>query len=104
MGTLSLLILFRLIFWMKIFNYNLESNYFLRNFLKVIISGLLFWCSPSLLQPLLLAMALFFERFFDFFVFICRLFCGVSPFLGKIQFFVNSFLLYNFFENKFYAM
>merc|ERR1712134_152611 len=43
---------------------------------------------------------IFCERFFDFFVFICRLFCGVSPFLGKIQFF-NSFLLYNFFENKF---
>merc|ERR1711893_354494 len=95
--TLSLLILFRLVFWMKIFNYNLESHYFLRNFLKVISSALLFWCSPSMLQPFLLAMALFFVRDFLSFLFlsigffvVCLLFWGGS-----------SFLLFDFFENKF---
>merc|ERR1712227_1136229 len=83
--TLSLLILLRLVFWIKIFNYNLESNYFLGNFLKVISSALLFWLTPLLLQPILLAIALFFcERFFDFFVLICRLFCSVSPFLRSL--------------------
>merc|ERR1711937_940529 len=81
--TLSLLILLRLVFWIKNFNYNLESNYFLGNFLKVISSALLFsfWLTPSLLQPILLAIALFFcEGFFDFF----RLFCSVSPFLKSL--------------------
>merc|ERR1712227_1139019 len=66
--TLSLLILLRLVFWIKKFNYNLESNYFLGNFLKVISSALLFWLTPSLLQPILLAIALFFVR--DFLTFL----------------------------------
>merc|ERR1711893_470668 len=76
--------------WMKIFNYNLESNYFLRNFFKVISSALLFWCSPSMLQPFLLAMALFFVRDFLSFLFlsigffvVCLLFWGGSSFFAS---------------------
>merc|ERR1711893_122215 len=89
--------------WMKNFNYNLESNYFLRNFLKVISSALLFWCSPLLLQPFLLAMALFFVRDFLSFLFlsigffvVCLLFWGRSSFLLALFystiFFGNKFL------------
>merc|ERR1712044_93543 len=67
---MSLLILLRLVFWMKIFNYNLESNYFLRNFLKIVSSALLFWVTLSLLQPFLLAIASFFVRDFLTFLFL----------------------------------
>jgi len=80
--------LLRLVFWIKNFIYNLESNYFLGNFLKVISSALLFWLTPSLLQPILLAIALFFVRDFLTFLFlsvgffvVCLLFWGASSFL-----------------------
>jgi len=86
--TLGLLILLGLVFWIKIFNYNLESNYFLGNFLKVISSALLFWLTPLLLQPILLAIALFFVGDFLTFLFlsvgffvVCLLFWRASSFL-----------------------
>merc|ERR1711937_943203 len=64
------------------------SNYFLGNFLKVISSALLFWLTPSLLQPILLAIALFFVRDFLTFLFL------------SVGFFASTFLLHNFFGDK----
>lgn len=80
--SVSLLIFLGLLFWVKLFSYNLESNYFLGNYLKLISTSCLFWLTPSMLHPLLSVLAIYLVG--DF----------LSYLLLSIGFFVLCFLFW----------
>jgi len=101
--SISLMVFLGLLFWIKTFSYNLESNYFLGNFLKIVTTSLLFWFATSMLQPLLLALALFFVGDFLTYLFlsirffiVCLLFWGRSSVLLRL-FYSSVFSGLNFY-------
>lgn len=83
---------------MKNFNYNLESNYFLGNFLKIVSSTFIFWLFSSILQPFLLIFVLFFVR--DFLTY---LFLSIRFFVVCLLFWRKSSILLSLFYSTIFS-
>lgn len=89
---------FRLLFWLKVFSFNLETHYFLSNFLKIFRFLAMSWIFCSFLSPGVAILTLFWIR--DFLSF---LFLAVRFFVLRLLFWRRSFTLLRIFYSSIFS-